>query len=500
MLTILANHFFQSRIKQIERTYTDAPVIQEKLYEKLIQQGKNTCFGEKYGFKNLDSYSKFAKVVPLQSYEQIQNYIERTLQGEKNLLWPEKIKWFAQSSGTTGAKSKFIPISNACYHSMHLQGAIDTIAIYLHLNPASRFFSGKALAIGAGKSKKNEYGMNIGLLSGILNERMSLIAKVLRTPDHKTAMLDDFELKMKQMIPQIIRQNIVSFSGIPSWYQVLFSAVQNLTGKEDLSEIWPNMEVFIHGGVSFEPYQKIFNNMFPNANLHYLEVYNASEGFFAFQNDFSDKSLLLMTDHGTFYEFIDIEDINSNAIPLWEVKKGVKYEMIITNNSGLWRYRIGDVVTFTSINPYKILICGRTKHFLNICGEELMVTNADNAIMIACNACNIHVLNYTATAIPPTKDKNAYHQWLIEFKEKPHDIREFQRILDQALCEQNSDYESKRKHNIALDMPEIVIARKNLFNDWLKSKDSSSGQEKIPRLIQNSNLFNELLSLNKLSV
>lgn len=496
MITPLARLFFSNRVSQIEKFNNSATEIQKAELQMLIKKARNTVFGKEFHFIEITDYQKFAENVPVQSYEQIQGYVERMLKAEPDVLWPGLVKWFAQSSGTTDAKSKFIPVSDESYRSMHIKGGADTIAMYLHLNPKSKFFSGRSLAVAAGECSINEYGLHIGMLSGMLNERMNPVVKLVRVPAHKTCMIKDFTEKMEATIPEIITKNVVSFSGIPSWYQILFSRVMEVTGKTDLAEIWPNMELFIHGGVSFDPYREMFIKMFPSKKLNFLEVFNASEGFFAMQNDFSDPGMLLMLDYGTFYEFVDTDNENAAPIPLWEVKVGKSYAMIITNNSGLWRYNIGDVVTFTSVNPYKIVISGRTKHFLNLCGEELMVGNADAAITGAAEACGVHVLNYTATVVPPTDHEKARHQWLIEFKEPPSDPVRFQKMLDKLLCDQNSDYESKRNKNVALEIPEVVIARQNLFMDWLVKHGKTGGQQKIPRLQQKRDIMDDLLSMN----
>ena len=421
------------------------------------------------------------------------------LKGEENVLWQGRVKHFAQSSGTTGAKSKFLPISKQSLKSMHYRGVYDAMALYFHMNPTSKFLTGKSLVVGAGKTALNDRGAHIGLLSGMLTEFGNPILGLFREPSYKTCMIPDFSEKIEVMLPQIVPKNMVSISGIPSWYQILFYRLLDYTKKDHILEIWPNLEVFFHGGVSFEPYRDFFKTMLPSESMNYLEIYNASEGFFGLQNDFSDPSLLLMLDYGIYYEFVPFENIDSEdpkPIPLWEVEKGKSYAMIVTNNSGLWRYNLGDVVQFTSLKPYKIQIVGRTKHYLNLCGEELMVGNADAAIAIACEKTNSKVVQYTATAIFATATKNAHHQWMIEFDKAPKSIDQFIQIFDAALCSVNSDYESKRTNNIALDLPDIKVARKNLFTDWMNHKGITSAQQKIPRLQQKNDLMNELIALN----
>lgn len=498
MITTIARKCFSERIKTINSFSDNADHIQKTQLVNLLKESRHTEFGKQFNFNEIKSPQQFSERVPVQTYDQIRSYVDRMIKGEKDVLWRGRIKCFAQSSGTTDSKSKFIPVSDDSFRTMHFKGGSDTVAMYLNLNPTSQFFSGKSLTLGAGHSYVNNYGSHLGLLSGLLNERMMPLAKVLRQPRHSICMIPDFTEKMERMIPEIIKKDIVSFSGIPSWFQILFARILEVTGEKNLSAIWPNMEVFIHGGVSFDPYREMFRSMIGNDKMNFFEVYNASEGFFSMQNDFNDPAMLLMLDYGTYYEFQSLDDgDNSRVIPLWEVELGKSYAMILSNNSGLWRYNIGDVVTFTSVKPYKFVISGRTKHFLNLCGEELMVGNSDAAIARASELCNVHVLNYTATVVLPTNDKRARHQWLIEFVTPPSDPDYFSRILDESLCEQNSDYESKRARNVALDAPSVHVARSGLFVDWLKKHNKDGGQQKIPRLSEKREFMDELLSMNQ---
>ena len=499
MLTAIARKFLSKRIRQIEDFSINFEKIQRNQFSDLIKSASNTEFGKIYKFNEIKTPEQFSQRVPLFEYDDILPQIDRMLKGEENLLWPGKIKHFAQSSGTTSAKSKFLPVSKQSLKSMHYRGVYDAMALYFHLNPKSKFLTGKSLVVGAGKTSVNDNGAHIGLLSGMLAEFGNPILGLFREPSYETCMIPDFSEKIEVMLPSIVNKNMVSVSGIPSWYQILFYRLLEFTKKDNIHEIWPNLEVFFHGGVSFEPYRDFFKTMLPSESMNYLEIYNASEGFFGLQNDFSDPSLLLMLDYGIYYEFIPLEDIDNDhpkTIPLWEVEKGKAYALVITNNSGLWRYNLGDVVQFTSIKPYKIQIVGRTKHYLNLCGEELMVGNADSSIAIACEKTNSKVVHYTATAILASSKKNAHHKWMIEFDEAPQSLEEFTRIFDDALCEANSDYESKRTNNIALDLPQIIVARKNLFTDWMIQSGKTSAQQKIPRLQQKNDFMNELLALN----
>jgi len=499
MITTLLNQYFKKRIDEIDMFSINVESIQKQQLNSILEKAKFTEFGEKYKFIDIKSAEKFCERIPIFSYETLRTYIDRMVKGEPNLLWPGKIEYFAQSSGTTGSKSKYIPVSKESFKTMHYKGGADTVALYLNQNPESKFFNGKSLVIGAGKSKVNNQGIRTGLLSGLLNELSNPVLGLYKEPTHKTCMIGDFDEKMEKMLPEIVKKNIVSISGIPSWYQILFYRLLEYVNKQNITEIWPNLEVFFHGGVSFEPYKDLFKSFIPSSKMHYMEVFNASEGFFAIQNDLKDKGMLLMLDYGTYYEFIpleNIEDEQPKALPIWEVEKGKSYAMLVSNNSGLWRYNIGDVVTFTSIKPYKIIISGRTKHYLNLCGEEVMVSNADKAIAISCEKTGATVLNYTASVVCSTATIKARHQWMIEFGKKPTSMEDFTLYLDQTLCDINSDYESKRAKSIALSIPEIIVARKGLFEDWMKINGKTNAQQKIPRLQQNREIIEQLIKLN----
>ena len=499
MITPLARNLFAKRIAEINNYAKNAEQIQREQLNNLITQAISTEFGKDKQFNKINSAEEFAKRLPIFTYETIQPYIEKMVKGEKDILWKGRVKYFAQSSGTTDAKSKYIPVSDESFKTMHFRGGIDSVAMYLYLNPESRFFKGKSMVIGAGKSSKNEYGSHIGLLSGLLSECGNPLVGLLREPSLDICMMPDFTDKMEKMLPKIVKKNIVSISGIPSWYQIFLYRMLEYTGKKYVTDIWPNLEVFFHGGVSFEPYKELFKSMIPSEKMHYLEVFNASEGFFSIQNDFNDPSMLLMLDYGTFYEFVPLENIHDEqpvAMPLWQVEKGKSYALIISNNSGLWRYNIGDVVTFTSVKPYKFIISGRTKHFLNLCGEEVMVGNADAAIAKASDLTGAKVLNYTATVVCATPEQKARHQWMIEFDQMPNDLNKFIEILDNTLIEVNSDYESKRTKSIALEIPDVIVARKNLFTDWMKKSGKTAAQQKIPRLLQKRDLMEQLIEMN----
>lgn len=499
MKNYIVRTFLKGRVQRINSYTNNAHSLQKKQLKKLLTTAKDTLFGKTFEFEKIHSYKEFSEKVPLQSYEQIQPWIGKMLRGEDNILWPGKIKYFAQSSGTSDAKSKYIPISEETFEHCHYKGGLDAVALYLQMNPNSRFFSGKGLILGAGAPEmmnKNK----VGLLSGLLVEHANPLLNLIRTPSLKMAMIRDFSEKIEEILPVILRKNITNISGIPSWYQVLFQTIKDKTGEEDISNIWPNLEVFFHGGVSFEPYKDFFRSAITSKNMHYMEMYNASEGFFAMQNDFADRGMLLMLDYGIFYEFIPFEEENNKekVLTLEDVELGKPYEMIISNNSGLWRYRIGDVVEFTSLQPYKIIISGRTKHYLNLCGEEVMVDNANRAIMKAAEETNAKISDYTATVCVANAKQKAHHQYLIEFLQPPTSIKLFGKVLDETLCAINSDYESKRINNIALGKPEVIVAKKGLFIEWMKKNNKMGGQQKVPRLLQHRGIMDELLQMNKI--
>lgn len=499
-LTKIIRGAFVSRQKEIERYDKEAEALQMEVLHYLMSNAKHTEYGRKYSFGAVGSYSDYASNVPVNTYEELKGYIDRMRHGECDLLWKGSVKWYAKSSGTTNDKSKFIPVSHDGLQHVHYAGGKDAVALYLRNNPDSRLFDGKSLILGGSHSPN--YGVAdslVGDLSAILIENINPLANLVRVPKKATALLSDFEIKRDRIARETINKNVTNISGVPSWMLSVLTRVMELTGKKHLEEVWPNLEVFFHGGVAFTPYRKQYEQLITSPNMHYMETYNASEGFFGLQDDPADKSMLLMIDYGVFYEFIPMDEFdkeNPTVVPLWGVETNKNYAMLISTSCGLWRYVIGDTVSFTSTNPYKFVITGRTKHFINAFGEELIVDNAEKGLAYACEQTGAEVLEYTAAPVFMDDNAKCRHQWLIEFSKEPADLDKFTELLDKKLQEINSDYEAKRYKNITLQHLEIVKARKDLFNDWLKSKGKLGGQHKVPRLSNSRKHIDELLKMN----
>ncbi|WP_430812368.1 MULTISPECIES: GH3 auxin-responsive promoter family protein [unclassified Carboxylicivirga] len=488
------------RLAQIEHFKQHPESVQQNELRELLSTARNTAFGKEFDFKNIHNYSTFAERVPVRDYEGVRPYVERLRKGERNLLWPGDIKWFAKSSGTTSTKSKFIPVSKETLEDCHFRGGKDVLALYLQNNPDSDMFSGKCLTLGGSHQINNFSNASYyGDLSAILIENLPFWTHFARTPEQSIALMDEWEAKLEKITATTIKDNVTSLAGVPSWFLVLIKHILKQSGKSNLLEIWPNLELFIHGGINFTPYRKQYKELIPTDKMHYQETYNASEGFFGIQDDLSDPGMLLMLDYGVFYEFIPLSEITHpypNAKTLENVELGVDYAMVISTNSGLWRYMIGDTVRFTSLRPHRIIITGRTKHYINAFGEEVMIENAERALEKACADTHAIIKEYTAAPIFMDEDTKGAHQWLIEFDKAPASLTHFKEILDTTLQQVNSDYEAKRYKNITLDAPEIVEARHHLFMDWLKSKDKLGGQNKIPRLANNREYIDELLKMN----
>ena len=420
--------------------------------------------------------------------------------GEKDVLWSGKVRWYAKSSGTTNDKSKFIPVSKECLQDTHYRGGTDAVALYLGLNPRSRMFDGKALILGGSHSPNYNLPHSlVGDLSAILIENVSPFVNHFRIPSKEIALLGDFEEKREKIARAAIRENVTNLSGVPSWMLSVLTRIMDISGKTHLEDVWPGIEVFFHGGVSFTPYREQYRQLITQPGMHYMETYNASEGFFGLQTDLQDRAMLLMIDYGIFYEFIPMDEIDRetpNVVPLWGVETGKNYAMVISTSAGLWRYMIGDTVKFTQKNPYKFIITGRTKFFINAFGEELIVDNAENGLKAACEATSAQIREYTAAPVYMDAHGKCRHQWLIEFAKEPESLTDFAHILDLKLQEINSDYEAKRYKDITLQHLEIIPARKHLFDDWLKSKGKLGGQHKIPRLSNTRTYIDEMLSMN----
>ena len=501
-ITRIANNvYFAPRFHRLERYVTHATEIQEQVFKRLIDKAAPTEWGKKYDYASIKDYAQFCKRVPVQTYEEVKPWVERIRQGEQNLLWPGNTVWFAKSSGTTNDKSKFIPVTRDSIQDTHYRGGKDAVALYLHINPKSHFSTGKSLVLGGSHAPNlNTNHSLVGDLSAILIENMPAMGMYLRVPSKQTALMEHFEPKMEAIARETIGANVVSLSGVPSWMLVLIKHILEKTGKKTLEQVWPNLEVFFHGGVAFTPYREQYKQLIQKSGMLYVETYNASEGYFATQNDLTDPAMLLMIDYGVFFEFIPMEELdkeNPKIVPLWDVKLNKNYAMVISTSAGLWRYMIGDTVKFTSKNPYKIVITGRTKHFINAFGEELIVDNAEKGLAKACAATGALITDYTAAPVFMDENAKCRHQWLIEFAQKPDNLERFARILDNTLQEINSDYEAKRQNNLALQQLEVIVARKGLFHDWLDRKGKLGGQHKIPRLSNTRTYIEDMLILNR---
>ena len=497
-LTIInsfASWVLKQRIHQIELFLKYPNEVQEELLMNLIQSSKNTVLGKDYDFASINSYANFSERVPVTCYEDINPMIERTRNGEQNLFWETPIKWFAKSSGTTNAKSKFIPVSNEALEDCHYKGSKDLLCLYLNNNENSELFIGKSLRLGGSSQIYENNSTFFGDLSAILIENMPIWAEFSSTPSNKISLMSEWETKIAAIINETKKENVTSFAGVPSWMLVLMNKMLEQTGKGNLFEIWPSLEVYFHGGVNFEPYREQYQNILPKKDFKYYEIYNASEGFFAIQDLNHSNDLLLMLDYGIFYEFIPMDTFgtpNQKAIPLAQVELFKNYAIVITTNSGLWRYLIGDTVRFTSLNPYRIRVTGRTKHHINVFGEELMVENTDQAIAKACKITHAELVDYTVAPIFMIDKEKGAHEWMIEFKKNPEDIDLFQKVLDETLQSLNSDYEAKRHNNMTLNPLVINVARENLFYEWLKDRNKLGGQHKIPRLSNQRDYLEQL--------
>lgn len=506
--------YFSKRQRELQNYINHGAEIQRDVLARLISHAEHTEYGRHHAFSAISDYDTFAQDVPVNDYESLKHDIDRMRHGAKDILWPGHVKWYAKSSGTTNDKSKFIPVSNDGLQRIHYAGGSDTVALYLMNNPKSRLFDGRALILGGShQANYNVQGSLVGDLSAILIENITPFANLLRVPKKKTALLSDFEEKRERIARETLNKNVTNISGVPSWMLSVLLRVLEISGKQHLEDVWPNLEVFFHGGIAFTPYRKQYEKLITKSDMHYQETYNASEGFFGIQSDPTDKSMLLMLDYDVFYEFVPMAEIDKlNAylsapaterpeppviVPLWGVEVGKNYAMMISTSCGLWRYVIGDTVQFTSTNPYKFIITGRTKHFINAFGEELIVDNAEQGLRFACQETGAEVLEYTAAPVFMDSNGKCRHQWLIEFSREPEDLNVFAQLLDSKLQEVNSDYEAKRFKDITLQPLEIIKARSGLFHTWLKQRGKLGGQHKVPRLSNTREHIDQLLKLMK---
>lgn len=498
LINSVINWWIKKRLHQIE-LFKKYPIeVQNDTFKKLISASYDTEWGKKYGYKNIETISQYKDNVPISSYEDFKHTIDRLRKGEQNLLWNEEITWFAKSSGTTAGKSKYIPVSQSALEECHFKGGRDLLAVYFSLYQDSQFFEGKSLVMGGSRniSEVSHTPYIEGDLSAILMHNLPFWAQFKRTPSLSIALMDEWENKLELMAESTMMHDVRSISGVPSWMLVLLRRILEKSGKKTLHEVWPNLEVFFHGGINFDPYKEQYNQIIDPSKMVYFETYNASEGFFAIQDQKHSKEMLLMLDYGVFYEFQHISDAyqnNDHTINLEDVEVGVNYAIIISTNGGLWRYKIGDTVMFTNTDPYRLRITGRIKNFINAVGEELIIDNAEKAFEIACSKTEAIVSEYTAA--PKFNGNDVKHQWLIEFEKDPVDYNFFADAFDNALKSVNSDYEAKRYHNLVLKEPEIINLKKGTFYRWMKKRNKLGGQNKVPRLSAERKYVDEILEL-----
>lgn len=501
--TPIARSLFSRRLTEIQRFVDYAEAVQREQLTYLLETASYTEYGQKYRFAKLRGYNEFKNSVPLTRYENLKPHIMNMVRGAKNILWPGRTINFAQSSGTSDGKSKYIPITREAFRRNHYQGASDVVSLYLNMNPDSHLFAGKAFILGgsfANEVSNLPRGTMVGDLSANLIQNINPLVNFFRVPNKHTALMAEWEEKLPALVRASINQNITNISGVPSWFLTVLREVMKAKGADSIHDVWPNLEVFFHGGISFDPYREQYRAITDAEKMHFVETYNASEGFFATQSSDDTNAMLLLLDVGVFYEFIHVEEAESDnpiTYPVWELEQGRTYEMVISSCNGLWRYRIGDTVRVESITPLKIRIAGRTRSFINAFGEELMEHNANAAIAVACEATGAEIADYTAAPVFTTETTKGHHQWLIEFTKQPYDLAHFAATLDKALQHENSDYEAKRHKDIFLAPPEITVAQPSLFDSWLGLTGKRGGQRKVPRLSNNRKLIEQLIALNK---
>ncbi len=499
LLNFFVSWVISKRMAQIEHFMLHPHQTQQTILEDLLKQGRLTEWGKKYGYNDIRNIEQYKKQVPITTYEELFPYIDRLLKGEQGLLWPTEVKWFSKSSGTTNAKSKFIPISKESLEECHYKAGKDLLAIYINRNPNTKIFTGKSLAVG-GSLQKNEHSKNsyCGDVSAIIMKNLPFWAELMRAPSLEIALMDEWESKIEKMAQTTLNENVTNIAGVPTWTLVLLQRILEITGKENILEVWPNLEMFGHGAVAFGPYRDTFKNLLPSNDMHYMEIYNASEGFFGIQDTTEPDEMLLMLDYGVYYEFIPLNEVGKDdpkVIGLDQVEVGENYALLITTNGGLWRYLIGDTIRFTSTNPFRIKISGRTKHFINAFGEEIVIENAEQAIIEACTVADARISNFTAGPIYLEKGKRGGHEWVIEFEKEPTSLDLFIDTLDTSLKTLNSDYEAKRHKDLALVKPVVHNVPKGTFYNWMKSRGKLGGQHKVPRLANNRKYLDEILDI-----
>ncbi len=489
----------KKRMHQIDLFRMYPHEVQKEVFENLIEKGGQTEFGRLYGFGKIRSYKDFQKV-PLQFYEDIQPSIDRAMNGEQAILWPTDTKWFAKSSGTTNAKSKLIPVSKESLEDCHYKGGKDLLAMYYHNHPNRKLYNGKHLIIG-GSAQINHLSADsyFGDLSAIIVKNLPWWAEIRRTPSREIALMSEWQEKIERMAKSTIKQDVYIIAGVPSWTMVLANKVLEVSGKSNLKEVWPNLELFMHGGVSFEPYREQFKKLIPDPNMNYVETYNASEGFFGIQDQVNSDEMLLMLDYGVFFEFIPMSSFNgvdsTEVFSLEDVELGINYAIVISTNGGLWRYIMGDTIRFTSATPYRFKITGRTKSFINSFGEEVIVENTELAIAQACEKTGAQIKEYSVCPIFMEGGERGAHEWVVEFINEPSEMYRFNAVLDECLRGLNSDYDAKRQHNMVLDKPVINTVKSGTFDAWLKSINKLGGQNKVPRLSNDRVILEQILQI-----
>lgn len=505
LLNEILTFFLKRRIERINFFKENPEQVQEDTFKALLLKAKDTEWGRKYDYRSINNYQDFKSRVPVNNYEGLYPYIERVLKGERNILWPTKIDWFSKSSGTTNAKSKFIPVSVESLEQSHYQGGKDLIALYLEANSGSNIFDGKGLSIG-GALHENPFNSEtkVGDISAVIMQNLPTWAEYLRTPPLSVALLDDWELKMDKMIEICSKENLTSILGVPTWTVILLERIKEKLGIENMLEIWPEFELFVHGAVNFQPYRELFKtSFFPSEHVKYMETYNASEGYFGIQDDLSLLGeMLLMLDYGVFYEFVPMDQADEefpDSLTIGEVELYTNYALIINSNAGLWRYRIGDTIKFTSRNPYRIKISGRTKHFINAFGEELIIENADMAITRACELSGLVVKDYTAAPLYMEGKNKGGHEWIVECNGYTDKEEVFSKTLDETLCNLNSDYQAKRKGDMALNPPKIHFVNEGTFYNWMEKRGKLGGQNKVPRLSNNREFIDDIITFCNLT-
>lgn len=501
IINSIVSWIMKKRIHQIELFMKYPMEVQADWFSRLIDSAKNTEWGVRYDYKSISSIEEFKQRVPVQNYDSMKPFIDRTMAGEQNVLWSSDIKWFAKSSGTTAGKSKFIPVSTEAMEECHFKGGKDLISIYCNNNPGTQIFSGKGLTLGGSHHLNIDNTESFyGDISAILMQNMPFWAQLIRTPELSIALMEKWEEKIEKMVAATVAENVTNISGVPTWTIVLAKRILEVTGKKNLLEVWPNLELFIHGAVSFTPYKEQFRQLIPSASFNYVETYNASEGFFGIQDRLGTDDMLLMLDYGVYYEFMPLEEYGKDhpkTISLGEVEVNKNYALVISTNAGLWRYVIGDTIKFTTLNPFRIKITGRTKLFVNAFGEEVIIENTDMAIKIACDKTGAIVKDYTVAPVYFSDKQNGAHEWLIEFDKAPLSIEYFSNVLDNALKSLNSDYEAKRYKDMALRLPIVRMLPCGTFYEWMKSKGKLGGQHKVPRLCNDRDFIDEIDALLK---